>query len=578
MPPRALSGKRRRPGPTVVSTWQWIPDTEVLLLVGSQEGTAHLPLAVLDPGDAALLLDPYYPSHMGGLRLASAAPVLLPLDPERGWRPDFDRLAASQWDALKLMVLGFPHNPTATTGEQAWLDAAVERALRHDVVLAHDNPYVDLALEGEAPALLRNAAWRRCGIEFFSFSKSWCLGGYRLAFAIGAEWLITALRQLKGVVDFNQSLALQAGAIAALEQAPHWPEQLRSVYRERRDRMADALEAAGMARGDVLRWPSTCGCRFLPPPGPGAWIPKASAPPCWRRPGSASPPATASVRGGGLAAAGPGAPRRRAGSRCGPHRRLAAPVLIGAISALRRRQLAADAPEWPADLLPWRLRGVPVCASTETVLDRWLAGDQDLAGDEPLPAPRAVIARRQRHGHGQRGRPWSSPAGGVWLSAALPWPPEPGTAASVGLAVAVGLCLRLETKRLPVRIKWPNDLVLTGGAGAQPQGGRGGSGPLKLAGLLPRLRLRGGTCRWARIGVGLNVANRVPPGAVALATPLSSLPGWSRCTGAARCSPPWTGHGPGPAGRRRCGSWRNGVCCVRLARSASTVRTGSRPV
>jgi aspartate/methionine/tyrosine aminotransferase len=143
------------------------------------------------------------------------------------------------------MVLGFPHNPTATTGEQAWLDEAVAKAIDHDVVLAHDNPYVDLALEGEAPALLRHPDWRRCGIEFFSFSKSWCLGGYRLAFAIGAEPLITALRQLKGVVDFNQSLALQAGAIAALERAPEWPERLRQIYRERRDRMAAALRAEG---------------------------------------------------------------------------------------------------------------------------------------------------------------------------------------------------------------------------------------------------------------------------------------------------------------------------------------------
>jgi aspartate/methionine/tyrosine aminotransferase len=142
-------------------------------------------------------------------------------------------------------VLGFPHNPTATTGEQAWVDQAVVRAIEHGIVIAHDNPYVDLALEGEAPALLRNPAWRDCGIEFFSFSKSWCLGGYRLAFAIGAEWLITALRQLKGVVDFNQSLALQAGAIAALEQAPEWPEQLRATYRQRRDAMAAALEQAG---------------------------------------------------------------------------------------------------------------------------------------------------------------------------------------------------------------------------------------------------------------------------------------------------------------------------------------------
>jgi aspartate/methionine/tyrosine aminotransferase len=221
------------------------PEREVLLLVGSQEGTAHLPLAVLDPGEAALLLDPCYPSHRGGLQLASAETLLLPLDPARGWRPDFNHLPPSQWDALRLMVLGFPHNPTATTGEQAWLDAAMARAIDHDIVLAHDNPYLDLVLEGEAPALLRHPDWRRCGIEFFSFSKGWCLGGYRIAFAIGAPWLITALRQLKGVVDFNQSLALQAGAIAALEQAPHWPERLRSVYRERRDRMATALRSEG---------------------------------------------------------------------------------------------------------------------------------------------------------------------------------------------------------------------------------------------------------------------------------------------------------------------------------------------
>ncbi len=220
-------------------------DREVLLLVGSQEGTAHLPLAVLNPGDAALLLDPHYPSHRGGLELASARIELLRLDPARGWRPDFGAIPASGWEALKLMVLGFPHNPTATTGQQAWLDAAVALALQHDIVLAHDNPYVDLALEGEAPALLRHPEWRRCGIEFFSFSKGWCLGGYRIAFAIGAEPLISALRQLKSVVDFNQSLALQAGAIAALDRAPDWPERLRGIYRERRDRMAAALGAEG---------------------------------------------------------------------------------------------------------------------------------------------------------------------------------------------------------------------------------------------------------------------------------------------------------------------------------------------
>ncbi|MCP9915069.1 aminotransferase class I/II-fold pyridoxal phosphate-dependent enzyme [Cyanobium sp. ATX 6F1] len=226
-------------------------EREVLLLVGSQEGTAHLPLAVLNPGDSALLLDPYYPSHLGGLHLASAEPRFLRLRPEQGWCPDFDQLPASAWDQLKLMVLGFPHNPTATVGQQAWVDEAAERAVRHGLVFAHDNPYVDLVLEGEAPALLRSPLWRQCGIEFFSFSKGWCLGGYRMAFAIGAEALITALRQVKAVVDFNQSLALQAGAIAALEQAPDWPAQLLVTYRQRREAMAKALERHGWP----VQWP-----------------------------------------------------------------------------------------------------------------------------------------------------------------------------------------------------------------------------------------------------------------------------------------------------------------------------------
>jgi aspartate/methionine/tyrosine aminotransferase len=202
------------------------PEAEVLLLIGSQEGTAHLPLAVLNPGDPALVLDPCYPSHLGGLHLASATPVSLPLKEERGWRPAFESLPQSTWSALRLMVLGFPHNPTATTGEQGWLEEAMAKAIDYDIVLVHND-------------------WRRCGLELFSFSKSWCLGGYRLAFAVGAQPLIGALRQLKGVVDFNQSLALQEGAIAALERAPDWPAQLRQVYRERRDQMVRALQAAG---------------------------------------------------------------------------------------------------------------------------------------------------------------------------------------------------------------------------------------------------------------------------------------------------------------------------------------------
>ena len=220
-------------------------ETQVLMLVGSQEGTAHLPLAVLDPGDSALILDPSYPSHRGGLQLADADIQTLPLTAERGWRPDFDALSVEQWRRLRLMVMGFPHNPTACTGDQSWLDEAMQRCIQHDLVLAHDNPYVDLALEGDSPSLLRCAHWRERGIEFFSLSKGWCLGGFRLAFAVGAAPLIQALRQLKGVVDFNQCRALQRGAVLALDQHADWPSQLLPVYRQRRDSMRQALADLG---------------------------------------------------------------------------------------------------------------------------------------------------------------------------------------------------------------------------------------------------------------------------------------------------------------------------------------------
>ena len=221
------------------------PEREVQLLIGSQEGTAHLPLAILNPGDSALMLDPSYPSHRGGLVLAGAEVISLRLDHDTSWLPRLERLSLSTWERIKLFVLGYPHNPTARVGNQALLDQIMALGCRHDTVIANDNPYVDLALEGQAPTLLHSPGWRQRGIEFFSLSKGWCLGGFRLAFAVGAEPLIAALRQLKGVVDFNQSLALQQGAICALEQCQDWPAQLRDTYRKRRDGVVSAFLAQG---------------------------------------------------------------------------------------------------------------------------------------------------------------------------------------------------------------------------------------------------------------------------------------------------------------------------------------------
>ena len=162
------------------------------------------------------------------------------------------------------------------------------------------------------------------------------------------------------------------------------------------------------------------------------------------------------------------------------------------------------------------MRRTAVCASTERDLERWLRSRE--RQQRPLPGALAgglaggpagglaVVAAHQRFGQGQRGRPWESPVGGLWLSAAMPWPTALADSASLSLAVAVGLALQLEALGALVQLKWPNDVLV---------GGR------KLAGILPRLRLRGAQVRWAQVGLGLNGINHPPSGAVSLAQALS---------------------------------------------------------
>ena len=146
----------------------------------------------------------------------------------------------------------------------------------------------------------------------------------------------------------------------------------------------------------------------------------------------------------------------------------------------------------PADAQLWQLRSVPVCSSTERVLASWLTA----TASEPLLQPRAVLATYQTQATGQRGKVWSAPRGGVWISAALPWSSDADDSTGlVGLALAVALAESLEQSGVAVQIKWPNDLLV---------------GATKLAGLLPRLVIRGAQVRMVRFGLGLNVINPVP--------------------------------------------------------------------
>lgn len=223
------------------------PETEVLALIGSQEGTAHLPLAVLNPGDFALLMEPTYPSHAGGVYLASGQVYPMPLLPDRAFLPDFGAIPDAILAQAKLMVLSYPHNPTTAIAPLSFFAEAVAFCQQHDLVLAHDFPYVDLVFTEEriAPSVLQADREKQVSIEFFTLSKSYNMGGFRVAYAIGNATLIQALRQVKSSVDFNQYRGILRGAIAALNGPQDCVQQTVSTFRQRRDAFVQAMTQIG---------------------------------------------------------------------------------------------------------------------------------------------------------------------------------------------------------------------------------------------------------------------------------------------------------------------------------------------
>ena len=223
------------------------PETEVLPLIGSQEGTAHLPLAILNEGDFALLQDPGYPSHLGGVALAGGQVYPMPLLAENGFLPVFANIPTPVLEQSRMMVLSYPHNPTTAIASLAFFQETVAFCRQHDLVLVHDFPYADLVFDDTtpAPSVLQADANKELSIEFFTFSKSYNMGGFRVGYAIGNAELIQALRQVKAAVDFNQYGGILNGAIAALTGSQDGVKAMREVFRARRDALITALYNIG---------------------------------------------------------------------------------------------------------------------------------------------------------------------------------------------------------------------------------------------------------------------------------------------------------------------------------------------
>jgi aspartate/methionine/tyrosine aminotransferase len=222
------------------------PETEVLPLIGSQEGTGHLPLAILEPGDVALLTDPGYPSHAGGVYLAGGEIHAMPLLAENGFLPVLADIPPQILAKSRMMVLSYPHNPTAAIAPISFFEEAVAFCQEHDIVLVHDFPYGDMVfVDRQAPSIFQADLEKSVSIEFFTMSKSYNMGGFRVGYAIGNRQLITALRQIKAVVDFNQYGGILQGAIAALTGDNSSIQQTVDTFKQRRDAFIGALTRIG---------------------------------------------------------------------------------------------------------------------------------------------------------------------------------------------------------------------------------------------------------------------------------------------------------------------------------------------
>ncbi|MGB3297123.1 MAG: LL-diaminopimelate aminotransferase [Phormidesmis sp.] len=222
------------------------PETEVLPLIGSQEGTAHLPLAIMNPGDVALLLNPGYPSHVGGVYLAGGQIYPMPILAENDFLPVLSDIPDAVASKATMMVLSYPHNPTTAIAPLSFFKAAVAFCQQNDIALVHDFPYADLYFEGEpVPSVLQADPKKSVSIEFFTLSKSYNMGGFRVGYAIGNADLIRALRQVKATVDFNQYRGILRGAIAALTGPQAGVSHMVSTFKSRRDAAVSALQSIG---------------------------------------------------------------------------------------------------------------------------------------------------------------------------------------------------------------------------------------------------------------------------------------------------------------------------------------------
>src|SRR5688572_8809437 len=222
------------------------PDSEAIVTIGSKEGLAHLMLACLERGDTVLVPNPSYPIHIYGAIIAGADIRSVRMTPGVDFFEELQRAIRELMPKPKMLVLGFPSNPTAQCVDLAFFEKIIALAKQHDILVVHDLAYADICFDDyRAPSIMQVPGARDIAVEFFTMSKSYNMAGWRIGFMVGNKDLVHALARIKSYHDYGTFTPIQVASIVALEGPQECVEEVRMSYQRRRDVLCSGLHAAG---------------------------------------------------------------------------------------------------------------------------------------------------------------------------------------------------------------------------------------------------------------------------------------------------------------------------------------------
>ncbi|HEV8425654.1 MAG TPA: aminotransferase class I/II-fold pyridoxal phosphate-dependent enzyme [Actinomycetes bacterium] len=235
------------------------PESEAITTIGAKEGFSHLMWVLLQPGDAALVPSPSYPIHIWGPLFAGAEVREIPIGTGEDFFENVKQAYRFSWPRPRVIVLSFPHNPTTTCVDLAFMQRIVDFALENEVLLVHDNAYAELGFDGfRPPSILQAEGAKQCAVELYSMTKAYSMAGWRMAYLVGNAEVVQALAKLKSYLDYGVFQPIQIASTVTLNEDPDHPERAQAIYQSRRDALCDGLRRIGWEvdppRGSMFLW------------------------------------------------------------------------------------------------------------------------------------------------------------------------------------------------------------------------------------------------------------------------------------------------------------------------------------